>query len=46
MERYASSELRPTVRGLRDAMENSRFVHGLLKVLAVFGVSLIMADGT
>jgi len=45
MERYASSELRPTNRGVRTALENSRFIHGLLKVLAVFGVSLIMADG-
>ena len=45
MERYASSELRPTNRGFRNALENSRFIHGLLKVLAVFGVSLIMADG-
>jgi KUP system potassium uptake protein len=45
MERYASSELRPTSRGLRNTLENSRFIHGLLKVLAVFGVSLIMADG-
>jgi len=45
MERYASSELRPTNRSFRDALENSRFIHGLLKVLAVFGVSLIMADG-
>lgn len=26
-------------------MEKSRFVHGLFKALAVFGVSLIMADG-
>lgn len=45
IERYASSELRPTNRGFRDAMENNRFIHGLLKVLAVLGVSLIMADG-
>lgn len=45
IERYASSELRPTNRGVRDALENSRFIHGLLKVLAVLGVSLIMADG-
>lgn len=45
MKRYATSELRPSNRGFRDVLENSRFIHGLLKVLAVFGVSLIMADG-
>ena len=45
MERYLSSELRPSNRGFRDVLEQSRFIHGLLKVLAVFGVSLIIADG-
>jgi KUP system potassium uptake protein len=45
MERYLSSELRPSNRGFRDMLEHSRFIHGLLKVLAVFGVSLIIADG-
>ena len=45
MERYLSNELRPSNRSFRDALEHSRFVHGLLKVLAVFGVSLIIADG-
>ena len=45
MERYLSNELRPSNRSFRDALEHSRFIHGLLKVLAVFGVSLIIADG-
>lgn len=45
MERYLSNELRPSNRGFRDVLEHSRFIHGLLKVLAVFGVSLIIADG-
>jgi KUP system potassium uptake protein len=45
MERYLSNELRPSNRGFRDILEHSRFIHGLLKFLAVFGVSLIIADG-
>jgi KUP system potassium uptake protein len=45
IERYLSNELRPSSRGFRDVLEHSRFTHGLLKVLAVFGVSLIIADG-
>lgn len=45
MERYLTNELRPSSRGFRHVLEHSRFIHGLLKVLAVFGVSLIIADG-
>lgn len=45
IERYLSNELRPSTRGVRDVLEHSRFIHGLLKVLGVFGVSLIIADG-
>ena len=45
MERYLTNELRPSNRGFRDILEHSHFIHGLLKVLGVFGVSLIIADG-
>jgi KUP system potassium uptake protein len=45
MARYLSNDLRPSNRGVRNVLENSPFVHALLKVLAVFGVSLIIADG-
>lgn len=45
MKRWKSNELHPSTRSLRDTMENSRIVHAILKILAVFGVSLIMADG-
>lgn len=45
MERYLTNELRPSNRGFRDILEHSHFIHGLLKVLAVLGVSLIIADG-
>jgi KUP system potassium uptake protein len=45
MERYISTELRPSNRGVRAFVENSKAIHVLLKLLAVFGVSLIMADG-
>jgi KUP system potassium uptake protein len=45
MARYKTDELRPTNRGVRDVIENSKVSHALLKLVAVFGVSLIMADG-
>ena len=45
MERYLTNDLRPSNRGFRNALEQNRFIHGLLMVLAVFGVSLIIADG-
>lgn len=44
MERYLTSDLRPSNKSARDVMEQSRFVQGLLKTLAVFGVSLVLAD--
>lgn len=45
MERYVSTEMRPSSRGIRGFIEDSKFAHAFLKVLAVFGVSLVMADG-
>jgi KUP system potassium uptake protein len=45
MARYKSNEMRPTNRGVRDFIENSKFSHVVLKLVAVFGVSQIMADG-
>ena len=45
MERYTTNDLRKPNRGIRRWLENSMISHATLKVLAVFGVSLIMADG-
>ena len=45
IQRYTSTELRPTNRSVRGFIEQSRVSHVVLKMLAVFGVSLIMADG-
>jgi KUP system potassium uptake protein len=45
LQRYTSTELRPTNRSVRGFIEQSRISHMVLKVMAVFGVSLIMADG-
>ncbi|KAK5134154.1 hypothetical protein LTR08_006929 [Meristemomyces frigidus] len=45
MERHATNELRPSNNSIRTWLEKSKIAHGILKVLAVFGVSLIMADG-
>lgn len=44
MERYDTADLKPTNKGARDLMERSRFIRGLLKTLAVLGVSLVLAD--
>ncbi|OCK78778.1 potassium transporter, partial [Lepidopterella palustris CBS 459.81] len=45
MERYKSTEMRPTNKNVRGFLERTRFSRALLKALAVFGVSLILADG-
>ncbi|KAF2083387.1 potassium transporter [Saccharata proteae CBS 121410] len=44
LERYLSQDMRPSNRTFRGIIESSPFAHGLLKGLAVFGVSLILAD--
>lgn len=45
MERRLSSELRPSGRTLRSAMEHSRIAKTALKIIGVLGVSLVMSDG-
>lgn len=45
MERYPNAELSRPNRSVRNWLEKSRIAHALLKILAVFGVSLIIADG-
>lgn len=45
LQRYASQDLQPVSRGVRTFFEDSWLANALLKALAVFGVSLIMADG-
>lgn len=45
LQRYISTELRPANRSVRGFIERSQVSHVILKILAVFGVSLIMADG-
>lgn len=44
-ERHKTNELYPVNRGIRAWLEKSKFAHGFLSVLAVFGVSMVMADG-
>ncbi|KAK7560588.1 potassium transporter [Phyllosticta citricarpa] len=44
LERYASNQLRPSTRSLREFLEKSRVSHAILKALAVFGVSLVLSD--
>ena len=45
MERHPNAELPKQNRSIRNWLEKSKVAHALLKVLAVFGVSLIIADG-
>ena len=45
MKRYLSTELYRSNRSIRGWLEKSGLSHAILKILAVFGVSLIMADG-
>lgn len=45
MERYPNAELNRQSRSIRAWLEKSKVAHAILKILAVFGVSLIIADG-
>ncbi|KAI4728007.1 putative potassium transporter [Aureobasidium sp. EXF-10728] len=45
MERYPNAELPKQSRSIRAWLEKSKVAHAILKILAVFGVSLIIADG-
>ncbi|KAK9358868.1 potassium transporter [Lipomyces starkeyi] len=45
MERYLTADMKYSNRKARSTIEKSRFAQSLLKVLAVLGVSMIMADG-
>ncbi|KAB2572761.1 Potassium transporter [Lasiodiplodia theobromae] len=44
LKRWHTHELRTSNLKIRNFLENSRAMHGLLKALSVFGVSLILAD--
>lgn len=45
MERHEADQLKPGSRAVRGWLERSHIAHAVLKMLAVLGVSLIMADG-
>lgn len=45
MERYKTGDMKRANRNVRTFLEESKVASILLKTLAVFGVSLIMADG-
>lgn len=44
-ERHNTNDLHKSNRGIRAWLEKSKIAHAMLSVLAVFGVSMIMADG-
>lgn len=45
LERYHTQETSTPYRSVRSLLEKSKLSHGILKALAVLGVSLVMADG-
>lgn len=45
LERYLSTEMKPSNKNVRGFLERSMVCRALLKALAVLGVSLILADG-
>ena len=45
MERYDTATVRPATRRVRDTLENSRFLKGMLKTIGVLAVSMVMSDG-
>ena len=45
MERIKTSELRPGGRRARDFIEKGKVAKYLLRLIGVFGVSLVMSDG-
>jgi KUP system potassium uptake protein len=45
MERYLTNDMRPSNLQVRKTIESSRFFKTLLKIMGVFAVSMVMADG-
>ncbi|KAI0157556.1 potassium transporter [Xylariaceae sp. FL1272] len=45
MERYATNDLKPEGRSIRNLIENSQIAKITLKTIGVIGISLVMADG-
>ncbi|KAI9844643.1 MAG: hypothetical protein M1838_002098 [Thelocarpon superellum] len=45
MERYLSSDMKPSNKSIRSILERSQIARFFLKLLGVLGVSLIIADG-
>ncbi|KAF2093051.1 potassium transporter [Rhizodiscina lignyota] len=45
MERYLSGEMGQAGKSVRNTMENSRFIRGLLKIIGVLAVSMVISDG-
>ncbi|KAI9709221.1 MAG: hypothetical protein M1812_007744 [Candelaria pacifica] len=45
MERWKTSELKPSSRSIRTSLENSHAAKTILRFLGVLGVALVMSDG-
>ncbi|KAF4810213.1 Potassium transporter 5 [Colletotrichum siamense] len=44
-ERFNTQDVRPVTRGIRSAIEKSKFTRGFLKTIGVLAVSMVIADG-
>ncbi|KAJ0312457.1 hypothetical protein COL516b_001539 [Colletotrichum fioriniae] len=45
IERHNTQDVRPVTRGIRTAIEKSKFTRGFLKTIGVLAVSMVIADG-
>ncbi|KAK1707471.1 potassium uptake protein [Colletotrichum lupini] len=45
IERHNTQDVRPVTRGIRSAIEKSKFTRGFLKTMGVLAVSMVIADG-
>ncbi|KAK0371212.1 potassium uptake protein [Colletotrichum limetticola] len=45
IERHNTQDVRPVTRGIRSAIEKSKFTRGFLKIIGVLAVSMVIADG-
>ncbi|KAF4777534.1 potassium uptake protein [Colletotrichum scovillei] len=45
IERHNTQDVRPVTRGIRSAIEKSKFTRGFLKTIGVLAVSMVIADG-
>ncbi|KAH6950398.1 potassium transporter-domain-containing protein [Ilyonectria sp. MPI-CAGE-AT-0026] len=45
LDRHRTGDMTPVDRSMKDSLEKSRVAQSALKVIGIFGVSMVMADG-